>query len=203
MLDPQPHTLPTRKQLRRLENILDLASIHLIRRQSIQILPAEVVLFRPAGSGQEIAPDVSARGDAEFFVLHAYVDARLEGGVDVVHAVGGEEEDAFVIFEDAQEYGNELVAFEVVGASSVRSLEVSIAVECEEQGSRSSLAAKREIPIRGFKDKSHKSWTGTDKENTTWGSRTARGRHRPHQEEGPHSISWPFRGRWREKIRLP
>ena len=53
----------------------------------------------------------------EFAVLHADVDAGLEGGVDVVDAVGGEEEDPLVVFEDAEEDGDELVAFEVVRAA--------------------------------------------------------------------------------------
>ena len=57
------------------------------------------------------------RRGAEVVVLHADVDAGLEGGVDVVDAVGGEEEDAFVVFEDAEEDGDEFVAFEVVGGA--------------------------------------------------------------------------------------
>ena len=45
------------------------------------------------------------------------MDAGLEGGVDVVDAVGGEEEDAFVVFQDAEEDGDEFVALQVVRAA--------------------------------------------------------------------------------------
>ena len=55
------------------------------------------------GSREEVAPDMSAGGNGEIGVLHGDVDAGLEGRVDVVDAVGGEEEDALVVFQHAEE----------------------------------------------------------------------------------------------------
>ena len=60
---------------------------------------------------------MASRRRAELFILHADMDTGLKGGVDVVDAVGGEEEDAFVVFEDTEEDGDEFVAFEVVGGA--------------------------------------------------------------------------------------
>ena len=115
VLKAQPHTLPTSQQLRRLEHILNLPPIHLIPRQHIEFLVAEAMAL---GRGvEEIDPDVAARGFAELAVAHADVDAGLEGGVDVVDAVGSEEEDAFVVLEDAEEDGDEFVALQVVRAA--------------------------------------------------------------------------------------
>ena len=45
------------------------------------------------------------------------MDTRLEGGIDVVDAVGGEEEDAFVVFQDAEEDGDEFVPLHIVRAA--------------------------------------------------------------------------------------
>ena len=116
VLGAQPLTLPTSQQLRRLEHILNLPPIHLIPRQQIQVLVTEVMLAL-GSSVEEIDPDVPTRGPAELVVPHADVDAGLEGGVDVVDAVGGEEEDAFVVLEDAEEDGDEFVALQVVRAA--------------------------------------------------------------------------------------
>ena len=50
----------------------------------------------------------------QLLVVHGDVDTRLKGRVDVCSAVGGEEEDAGVVLQDAEEDGDELVALEVV-----------------------------------------------------------------------------------------
>ena len=113
----QDLALLTSEQLRRLEHIFNLAAVHVILGQLVQVLVAETVLLAIGGTVEEVDPDVSARGCAEVVVLHADVDAGLEGGVDVVDAVGGEEEDAFVVFEDAEEDGDEFVSFQVVRAA--------------------------------------------------------------------------------------
>ena len=116
VLVAQPLTLPTSQQLRRLEHILNLPPIHLIPRQHIKVFVTEVMLAF-GRRVEEIDPDVAARGFAELAVPHADVDAGLKGGVDVVDAVGGEEKDAFVVFKDAEEYGDEFVALQVVRAA--------------------------------------------------------------------------------------
>ena len=46
---------------------------------------------------------MAAGGGGEVGVLHGDVDPGLECWIDVFDAVGGEEEDAFVVFEDAEE----------------------------------------------------------------------------------------------------
>ena len=51
---------------------------------------------------------MAAGGKGEVLVSHGDVDARLEGGVDVVDAVGGEEEDSLVVFEDTEEDSREV-----------------------------------------------------------------------------------------------
>ena len=135
MLEPQPNPLLTRKQLRRLEHILNLPPIHAKLRQLIQIplrhlmllpkptnlLPRirrrdDVIMLLGAGV-DEILPHVPPAGRGERLVAHGDVDARLEGRVDVVDAVRGQEKDALVVLEDAQEDGHELVALEVVRAA--------------------------------------------------------------------------------------
>lgn len=46
---------------------------------------------------------MAAGRGGEVLIFHADVDARLEGGVDVLDPVGGEEKNAFVVFKDAEE----------------------------------------------------------------------------------------------------
>lgn len=46
---------------------------------------------------------MAAGGNGEIGVLHGDVDAGLESRVDVVDAVGGEEEDALVVFQHAEQ----------------------------------------------------------------------------------------------------
>ena len=117
MLVVQHLTLPTSQQLRRLEHILNLPPIHLMTRQHIEFFVTEAMVLPLGRSVEEIDPDVAARGFAELAVPHADVYAGLEGGVDVVDPVGGEEEDAFIVLEDAEEDGDEFVAFQVVRAA--------------------------------------------------------------------------------------
>lgn len=66
---------------------------------------------------QKVAPDVTSRTRAQLIVLHADMDPALKGSIDVFDAVGGEKEYAFVVFEDAQEDGDEFVALEIVGGA--------------------------------------------------------------------------------------
>ena len=42
------------------------------------------------------------------------MDPALESGVHVLDTVGGEEEDAFVVFEGAEEDGDDFVALKIV-----------------------------------------------------------------------------------------
>ena len=46
--------------------------------------------------------------------MHAKVDTRLEGRIDILNTIGGEEENAFVVLEHAEEDGYEFVALEVL-----------------------------------------------------------------------------------------
>lgn len=47
-------------------------------------------------------------------ILNGNINPRLECAVDIIDAVSGEEEDAFVIFQRPEEDADELVALEVV-----------------------------------------------------------------------------------------
>lgn len=53
-------------------------------------------------SSEEVAPNMAAGGNGEVVIVHGDVDAGLEGRVDVVDAVGGEEEDALVVFQHVE-----------------------------------------------------------------------------------------------------
>lgn len=46
---------------------------------------------------------MAAGREGEVLIFHADVDARLKSGVDIIDPVGGEEENAFIVFEDAEE----------------------------------------------------------------------------------------------------
>ena len=120
MLIGQVPALLTGEELRSLEHVLDLTAIHVVVRQLIQLLLTEIVPFAIGGRIEEIDPNMSARGCAEFVVLHADVDTRLESGIDVIDSVGGKEEDAFVIFEHAKEDGDEFVSLQIMRAALLK-----------------------------------------------------------------------------------
>ena len=120
MLIGQVPALLTGEELRSLEHVLDLAAIHVVVRQLVQLFLTEIVPFAIGGRVEEIDPNMSARGCAEFVVLHADVDTRLESGIDVIDSVGGKEEDAFVIFEHAEEDGNEFVSLQIMRAALLK-----------------------------------------------------------------------------------
>ena len=65
--------------------------------------------------GEEHGPDAALGFEGELAVFEAEVDAGLEGRVEVFDAVGGEEEDALEVFEQAQEDADEGVAVDVLG----------------------------------------------------------------------------------------
>ena len=115
MLIAEALILATRQQPRNLEDTLDLAAIDIHARQLGQLQGRNVMLLRCRI--QEVLPDGFARLDAELLIVEADVDARLEGRVESLHAVGGQEHGALVVFEDAQEDGDELVALEFVQAA--------------------------------------------------------------------------------------
>ncbi len=66
---------------------------------------------------EEHLPDGSLGLGREFAVAQRDVDARLEGVVEGLDAVGGEEEDALEVFEEAEEDGDEGVAVDVLDCS--------------------------------------------------------------------------------------
>ncbi len=66
---------------------------------------------------EKVAPNVTSGTRAQLIVLHADMDPALKGGIDIVDAVGGEKEYAFVVFENTQEDGDEFVAFKIVGGA--------------------------------------------------------------------------------------
>lgn len=110
---PQPFPLLTSKQLRSLEHILNLPPIHLMPRQLPHLIIRKPMLPLPT-QHQKVIPHMPSRTRTELIILHADMDTRLESGIDIVHAVGGEEENAFIIFKDTEEDGDEFIAFEVV-----------------------------------------------------------------------------------------
>lgn len=84
-----------------LDYVLDLAAVNGNLREGIQI----ALRYPPglAGDGEKVAPDVTPRGGGELGVVDRDVDAGVECGVEGLNAVGSEEKDAFVIFQDAEE----------------------------------------------------------------------------------------------------
>jgi hypothetical protein len=97
----QRRILPRRQQQGGLDNILDLATVHGQLRELVNLLVSEGL--RCVGGREERAPDEAPRAGGELRIVDGDVDARLEGGVEGLDAVGGEEEGAFVVFKDAEE----------------------------------------------------------------------------------------------------
>lgn len=116
---PKPQRLPltNRQQLTRLQNILNLPPIQLNRRQLIHLLLTKSLPDALTHTLQKLAPHMFPAFHAQALVLQTEMDAWFEGAVDIVDAVGSEEEETLEVFERAEEDGDEFVAFEVMGGA--------------------------------------------------------------------------------------
>ena len=117
MRHPQRHLLINCQSLRRPDTILDLPPIQRLLAQPIEVLPGKRLRLHPIqllNSLQEHDPDAATRFEGQFGVAQGDVDARLEGVVKGLDAVGGQEQDALEVLEQAEEYGDERVAVDVL-----------------------------------------------------------------------------------------
>ena len=73
-----------RQHLRRLQDILDLATVQIDLGQAVEVAAAQGVV-----RAQEGLPDVATGFDREVGVVDRDVDARVESLVDILDSVGG------------------------------------------------------------------------------------------------------------------
>ena len=107
MLQPHIHALVQRERLRAAHQILDLPPIQRVSRQHLEVRVAEARdAHLLAHHVDEHGPDGLLGFVRELAVAQGDVDARLEGVVEGFDAVGGEEEDALEVFEEAEEDGD-------------------------------------------------------------------------------------------------
>ena len=101
---PHPHRLPQllRQDLRRLHRVLDLPPIEPHACQHVQVRIRQVPLL-VGQAFDEIRPDLTARGAVELRVIDGDVDSGFEGRVERVDAVGRQDEEAVVVFKQAEE----------------------------------------------------------------------------------------------------
>ena len=117
MAHAQLHALIDRQRLRRADTILDLAPIQHRLGEAIVVRLCELNSLDAVeltDALEEHDPDGLAGLVGEFGVAQGDVDAGLEGVVEGLDAVGGEEEDALEVFEQAQEDGDEGIAVDVL-----------------------------------------------------------------------------------------
>lgn len=65
----QTFLLPTSQKLRSLEHVLDLASVHLVLGQLVEISTRETMSLAPSGR-EEVGPDVATGRCRKLLVLH-------------------------------------------------------------------------------------------------------------------------------------
>lgn len=104
-------SLTARQHLRRLDHVFDLMSIQRSLRRPIQL-----TALHNAVCAQEGAADGFARVCGKARVVQRNVDPRVERIVDLLHPVGREEHDAFVVLQHTQEDRQRLVPFQGFGA---------------------------------------------------------------------------------------
>ena len=114
LLQGQGLALAVGQRFGRAYAILDLAAVVVALGKGVQ---ASVVDVNVLDACKEVFPHRLAGGLVEVAVLQGDVDAALESLVEGVDAVGGEDQDALVVFEQAQEDGHEGVAAEVLRAA--------------------------------------------------------------------------------------
>lgn len=110
--------LSVQRQLSRcLDRVPDLCPIQLVDRQDAEfvqnLLLVDVALHRL----DEIVPNFHAVLRAQAWVVDGELDPGLEGFIKRSDSICSEDEDIFIVFEDAEEYRDKCVAFEIHGRS--------------------------------------------------------------------------------------
>lgn len=117
MAIPQLLFLEPRQLPRRIHAIPDLPPIKLMTRERVQMALDSGVLVQDARllleERDEVLPDMGAVVAGQRGVVQGELDARFERLVEGADAVGGEDQDAVVVLQHAQEDGDERVALQV------------------------------------------------------------------------------------------
>lgn len=101
LVDSKLHTIKVGQALRRLDDVPDLPPIQVILGELLVLAVRDVDAAKDFGA--EVAPDGVARGLRQVCVADCDVDVRLQIVIEGGDAVGGEEENAGVVFESMQE----------------------------------------------------------------------------------------------------
>ena len=95
----QQLTTKLRQLPRRDDGVADLAPVHVLLGQLVDVVVQVVVvdprLAQVAQPREEVAPDLAPLRLVEVLVVECELDARLEGLVEGPYPVGGEDEDAW------------------------------------------------------------------------------------------------------------
>lgn len=83
------------EHLCRFEHVLDLSSVDVHLSKSVEVFPCHSGV-----RSQELLPDVPPRFSRQIRIVYGYMNSGVEGFVDVLDPVRGEEKHAFVIFLD-------------------------------------------------------------------------------------------------------
>jgi hypothetical protein len=102
MLDIKTLFLLRRENLCRLNSALDLPAIELPFSKVINRRIIHIYIFG-GEPREEVLPDLLAVCSIQCFLRQTDVDAGFKGGVQVAHAVSGEDHDAGEVFESAEE----------------------------------------------------------------------------------------------------
>merc|ERR1719291_1030188 len=101
--------LPTGHDLSKANCILNLSPVRWFDRQGVA-----VYIFKAhARSAQHGTPDVTARLAIQTWVVQSHSDARIQRRIEVLDAIGCEEENSLVVFKKAQEYARHCITTHV------------------------------------------------------------------------------------------
>lgn len=89
MLILQLRLLRLRQKMRRLDHILDLSPVQTLGGDVVQL-----VLREPTVLAQELSPDLAPGSCVQLRIAQRYMDARFKRRVNMVSAVGSEEQNA-------------------------------------------------------------------------------------------------------------
>ena len=102
VLVAEPLPLILRQLPRRRDGVADLAAVHVLLDELVDVVhdvfKVDAVRVEAPEPGEEVSPDFLLLGDGQILVVEGQLDARFEGLVKRADAVGGEDEDADVVF---------------------------------------------------------------------------------------------------------
>jgi hypothetical protein len=101
MLETHRLLLASSQQLRSLNDVLDLSSVQLEFRETVDLVANKVVIVLRTVDKRQ--PDLSAGLETKITIVKRNMDSALENGIHILYTIASEERKSFVVLQNSEE----------------------------------------------------------------------------------------------------